>query len=66
MKFGENGAVLRLEPTPLEYWIATTDPDDLKAEALAREKNPALRPLALLQELARQFPKGKRTCEDQN
>lgn len=66
VKFGENGAVLRLEPTPLEYWIATTDPEDLKAEALAREKNPALRPLALLQDLARQFPKGKRTCEDRN
>jgi type IV secretory pathway VirB4 component len=66
VKFGEKGAAARLEPTSLEYWIATTDPEDLKAETETREKNPSLKPLALLQLLANQFPKGKRTSEDQN
>ncbi len=63
VKFGEHGAVVKLEATPLEYWIATTDPEDIKAETAAREKNPNFKPLALLQHLASQFPKGRRTSE---
>lgn len=66
VKFAGNGAVVCLKPTPLEYWIATTDPDDLKAEVLEREKNTALKPLGLLQHLAGQFPKGIRACEEKN
>jgi type IV secretory pathway VirB4 component len=66
VRFGENGAVVKLEPTPLEYWIATTDPEDIKAETIAREKNPNLKPLELLQRLANEFPKGKRICEVRN
>jgi type IV secretory pathway VirB4 component len=66
VKFGEKGAIARLEPTPLEYWIATTDPEDLKAENSERGTNPHLKPLALLQHLAAQFPKGKRTSEESN
>ncbi len=66
VKFGQNGAVVRLEPTSLEYWIATTDPEDIKVEAMAREKSPNLKPLSLLQDLAKEFPKGKRTPEAEN
>ncbi len=66
IKFGENGAVARLEPTSLEYWIATTDPEDLKVETRARDENPTLKPLALLQHLAGQFPKGRRISEGQD
>jgi conjugal transfer ATP-binding protein TraC len=38
LKFNDRGAVLRLEPSALDYWICTTDADDsLKEEALRKD-----------------------------
>lgn len=54
----KNRTVVQIESTPLEYWIATTDPRDLgEVEALLNEK-PALSNLERLQILAEKFPTG--------
>lgn len=58
IKYGDNGTVARLEPLPLEYWIATTDPEDTRIETEARKQNPNLTTLALLENLAKQYPQG--------
>jgi type IV secretory pathway VirB4 component len=48
----------RIVLTPLEYWIATTDPADLALERQMRAKNPNLSRLKLLQKLAHRYPHG--------
>jgi hypothetical protein len=54
----DDRAVVAIESTPLEYWIATTDPRDLgKVEEetkLAPEKNP----LEVLRILSEKYPTG--------
>lgn len=47
-----------IEPTPLELWIATTDPRDLSAIEALRLKKPELTQLEILKLMAKQFPKG--------
>jgi len=55
---GENHAVVTIEPTPLEYWIATTDPRDLaKFEEEAR-RNSGQSTLEILERLADVYPRG--------
>lgn len=55
---GPNHTVAVIEPTPLELWIATTDPRDLSMiERFARE-NPGLPQLEILRRLAERFPHG--------
>jgi hypothetical protein len=50
--------VARVCPTPLEYWIATTDPRDTsKIESLRKEK-PELSQLETLKTLAEEYPCG--------
>jgi type IV secretory pathway VirB4 component len=50
--------VARICPTPLEYWIATTDPRDTsKIESLRKEK-PELSQLETLKTLAEEYPCG--------
>ena len=61
VKYGDHGSVARLEPSSLEYWIATTDPEDLKIETETRKKNPNLTIYAFLEHLAKQYPKGVRS-----
>ncbi len=58
IKYGNDSTVGRIEPTPLEYWIATTDPGDYALEQDARRKNPNLDAFGLLKYLAENFPKG--------
>ncbi|MBI4402593.1 MAG: ATP-binding protein [Deltaproteobacteria bacterium] len=50
-------AVVQIEPTPLEYWIATTDPRDL-SEFQKRVEEGTKSQLEILKELATKFPKG--------
>lgn len=50
-------AVVSVESTPLEYWIATSDPREL-AEIDRRAVNFLGSRLELLEQLANQFPKG--------
>ncbi|PIQ87184.1 MAG: hypothetical protein COV74_01290 [Candidatus Omnitrophica bacterium CG11_big_fil_rev_8_21_14_0_20_45_26] len=57
LKFDHAPVVLKIEPTPLEYWIATTDPKDLAEEERLRLKD-NLSELERLIRLAEQFPKG--------
>jgi len=47
-----------IEPTPLELWIATTDPRDLSAIEALRMKEPTLSKIEILKILAKQYPNG--------
>jgi len=65
IKYNASGAVARLEPTSLQYWIATTDPDDLALEEKERAARPGLDTLKLLQYLAKTHPKGAKQAPSQ-
>jgi type IV secretory pathway VirB4 component len=58
IKFDNQGVIAKLEPNPLEYWVATTDPLDLAEEARLRKKFPKETHLEILETLARIFPQG--------
>lgn len=47
----ENRAIVRVQPDPLSYWICTTDPRDKAKIAEARNNNPKLSHLEVLQTL---------------
>ncbi len=51
-------AVTVIAPTPLELWIATTDPRDLTLIEKVRSENPNLSQIEVLQTLAEKFPRG--------
>jgi type IV secretory pathway VirB4 component len=53
---GDDRAVVAIESTPLEYWLATTDPRDLAA-IRAKEENGVLGQKAILQ-LSQRYPHG--------
>jgi conjugal transfer ATP-binding protein TraC len=55
---GDHKQVVAIESTPLEYWLATTDPKDI--EALQKEKrlDPNLSERGLLSKLAEKYPRG--------
>jgi len=50
--------VVAFESTPLEYWIATTDPRDLATFDAAQKEHQVKPPLEILLELARKYPRG--------
>ena len=58
IKFDQQAAIAKLEPSPLEYWIATTDPIDVSEEIKLREFLPGISDLELLEKLAEKFPNG--------
>ena len=47
-----------IEPTPLELWIATTDPRDLSVIERAKKENPELSQLDVLKSLSIKYPRG--------
>jgi conjugal transfer ATP-binding protein TraC len=51
-------SVVQIEPIPLEYWIATTDPRDLAAIEVFHKRNPDLDSLQVLTALSKQYPNG--------
>lgn len=51
-------AVVAIESTPLEYWLATTDPRDLGRIEAEKRKNPTFSNLEILKSLADTCPKG--------
>lgn len=55
---GENHCVGVLESTPLELWIATTDPRDLGAIESLKSQQPDLRHSEILSLLAKRYPHG--------
>ncbi|MDA9101346.1 ATP-binding protein [Omnitrophica bacterium] len=58
IKFDDRGVIAKVEPSPLEYWIATTDPSDLFQESKLRRAKPGIPDLEVLETLARRFPNG--------
>ena len=57
IKFDEQPVIVKLEPTALEYWIATTDPVDMAEEA-KHMSGGTEGLLETLESLAREFPHG--------
>ena len=55
---GEQHAVVAIEPTPLEYWIATTDPRDLAKFEEIQKNSPNLSQLEVLTQLSESYPRG--------
>ncbi len=55
---GDDKQVVKIESTPLEYWLSTTDPLDLKALERLQEQRPDDSSFELLQEMATKFPNG--------
>ena len=51
-------AVVAIDSTPLEYWIATTDPRDLAKIEAETLKNPEKNSFSTLLELAKRYPRG--------
>jgi conjugal transfer ATP-binding protein TraC len=54
----ERRTVAVIESTPLELWIATTDPRDLSAIEAAKNENPELSQLEVLTLLSQKYPNG--------
>ena len=55
---GDDKQLVLLESTPLEYWLATTDPMDLRAMELVQQKEPTLTGVRLLEKMAELYPNG--------
>lgn len=54
----DNRTVAVIEPTPIELWIATTDPRDLAKIEEYKKANPHLTQFGALRALAREYPNG--------
>ena len=52
LKFGGHSLVARIEPSPLDYWVCTTNAQDWLTEEKARAANPGLSHAELLLKLA--------------
>lgn len=50
--------VVRIESTPLEYWLFTTDPGDIGLIDRTKQENPSLSDIECLKRLARLYPEG--------
>lgn len=59
----ERRTVAVIEPTPLELWIATTDPRDLSLIEKVRLENPQFSQIEVLKFLSKKFPKGVSASE---
>jgi len=58
IKSGEEGVVARLWPSPLEYWLCTTNAEDWLSEKKVRAEHPDWETGAVLEYLAKHFPHG--------
>ncbi len=63
---GDNHTVVVIEPTPLEMWIATTDPRDLSIIEKTKIERPELNQLDILKYLAEKYPQGIVAYERKN
>ncbi|MDR1196171.1 MAG: ATP-binding protein [Endomicrobium sp.] len=52
LKFSEYARVIRIEPSAVDYWICTTDPDDAKKEDDLRAKYPQYTEAQILENLS--------------
>jgi len=53
LKFNEHSTVIRVEPSPLDYWICTTDAEDAMKEEKVRQDNAGASHAQILEILAR-------------
>jgi len=60
---GRRPQVLRLSPTGIEYWLATSHPKDRDWEQLAMDQHPGMDRFALIQSLGRSYPNGAITLK---
>ena len=60
---GDNKHVVAIESTPLEYWLATTDPADIKALERERAENPSHGDREILIKLSEKYPRGASASE---
>ena len=58
IKFDDRSVIARLEPSPLEYWAATTDALDLAEETRIRNAHPDYSHIEVLKRLSEEFPNG--------
>ncbi len=58
IKFFNKAVTAKLEPSPLDYWIATTEPNDQIEEERLRAMEPSLSELERLRILAGKYPRG--------
>jgi conjugal transfer ATP-binding protein TraC len=54
----ETHCLVAVEPTPLEYWMATTDPRDLARIETVQKQSPGTDSLSVLRKLAAELPRG--------
>jgi len=54
----DDRAVIRAYPTPVEYWLATSDRDDNNALEEYRAKHPDQNLPEVIYEMASSYPKG--------
>lgn len=59
----KNRSLCVIESTPIEYWIATTDPKDIAALDELRETDPSLPHFERIKRLANKFPFGVAASE---
>jgi len=52
VQFGDNRRVVQITPSPVDYWVCTTDPDDEAKEKQMRRTNPAASEMEILELLA--------------
>jgi len=57
LKFVEQATTIRIEPSPLDYWVCTTDADDTVKEQNIRSAHPEWSHAQVLEELVRQSQK---------
>ncbi|MCC6806958.1 MAG: DUF87 domain-containing protein [Deltaproteobacteria bacterium] len=58
LQSGPHAELLQVVPSPIAYWMATTNAKDRSVEHATREKNPSASPLRILRTLAERFPNG--------
>jgi len=58
LMMGDRHCVVVVEATPLEYWIATTDPSDVSTFDQALKESPNVDHLSILKILAEKYPRG--------
>ena len=52
LRFGSRQAVIRNQLSPTEYWLYTSDPNDVNREAALKERHPDWSPAEVLAALA--------------
>lgn len=58
LQSGHHAEVVQIIPSPLAYWMATTNAEDKAVEQNTRDKNRTAAPMKILNALAKRFPMG--------